>query len=77
MKCFICNQAETISGTTTVLLKREPVDLTITEVPARVCPYCGEAYVEEAIAEKLLRIAGKKIKAGTKLDECKYKLMED
>ena len=54
MKCFICQQAETVAGTTSILLERGPMSLTVTGVPARVCPACGEAYAEEEVAANLL-----------------------
>ena len=72
MKCFLCNQAETIPGTTSVLLEREHLSLTVTNVPARVCPTCGEAYADESVTANLLRQAEEMVKAGTKVDVCVY-----
>jgi YgiT-type zinc finger domain-containing protein len=72
MKCFICNQAETMPGTTSVLLERGHLSLTIKDVPARICPNCGEAYADEAVTANLLRIAVRMAKAGTKVDVCEY-----
>jgi YgiT-type zinc finger domain-containing protein len=72
MKCFICNQAETIPGTTSVLLERDHLSLTVTNVPARICPNCGEAYADESVTASLLRQAEKMAKAGTKVDVCAY-----
>jgi YgiT-type zinc finger domain-containing protein len=74
MKCFICNQAETIPGTTSVLLERDHLSLTVTNVPARICPNCGEAYADETVTENLLRQAEKMAKAGTKVDAREYAL---
>jgi YgiT-type zinc finger domain-containing protein len=44
-------------GTTTVTLWRDGVSIEIQDVPARVCPACGEAYVHVDVAEELDRIA--------------------
>ena len=77
MKCFICNQAETVSGRTSVLFERGHVSLTIKAVPARVCPSCGEAYVEESTAANLLRQAEQLARAGTKVEVCEYTVAED
>jgi len=55
MKCVICKQAETKSGMTTVTLERDGLTLVVKRVPARVCPNCGEAYVEESVTAQLLR----------------------
>ncbi len=72
MKCFICNQAETATGKTSVLLERGHASLTINNVPARICPSCGEAYAEEGVAANLLRQAEQLARAGTKVEECEY-----
>jgi len=54
MNCLICRQAELIVGLTSVHLERDEMKYVIHHVPARVCPSCGEAYVEEQVAEALL-----------------------
>jgi YgiT-type zinc finger domain-containing protein len=72
MKCFICNQAETVAGITEVVLERGHVSLTITKVPARICPTCGEAYTDEGVAVNLLRQAEELARTGTKVAECEY-----
>jgi YgiT-type zinc finger domain-containing protein len=77
MKCFICNQAETIPGRTTVLFERGHTSLTINNVPARVCSLCGEAYADEAVTAALLHQAGKIARAGTKVAVREYERMEN
>jgi YgiT-type zinc finger domain-containing protein len=72
MKCFVCNQAETIRGRTSVLLERGHVSLTINNAPVRICPKCGEVYAVESVAANLLREAEKLAKAGTKVDVREY-----
>ena len=72
MKCFICNLGETVFGTTSVLLERDHLSLTVTNVPARICPTCGEAYADETVTADLLRQAEEMAKAGTKVDVCAY-----
>ena len=57
MLCLICRQAETVGGLTTVHFERGEMRLVVSNVPARVCPSCGEAYVEEQVAVSLLREA--------------------
>ena len=52
MICLICRQAEIINQFTFVHFERGEFKLIINSVPARVCPNCGEAYVEEAIAAR-------------------------
>lgn len=77
MKCFVCNQAETMPGTTSVLLERGHLSLTIKNVPARICPFCGEAYADEAVTVAVLRQAEKMASAGTKVDVREYELTGD
>jgi len=54
MICLICRQVETIDGLTSVTFERGELRLVVNSVPARICPSCGEAYVDEDIAVKLL-----------------------
>ena len=46
-----------MDGLTTVHFERGEMLLVVNNVPARVCPSCGEAYVEEQVAASLLREA--------------------
>ena len=64
MICLICRQAETIDGITSVDFERGEMRLVINHVPARVCPSCGEAYLDEEVAMRLLRSAEETSKAG-------------
>ena len=57
MTCLICRQAELVDGFTSVAFKRGEMRLVVNNVPARLCPSCGEAYVEEDVAVQLLRDA--------------------
>jgi YgiT-type zinc finger domain-containing protein len=55
MNCLICRQAELVDGLTSVLFERGEMRLTVEQVPARICPSCGEAYVDEDVAVRLLQ----------------------
>ncbi|CUS06297.1 conserved protein of unknown function [Candidatus Promineifilum breve] len=68
MKCIICRQAEVIPGLTTVTLERGGLTLVIKGVPARVCPNCGEAYLDEDVSARLLLDAEAMAEAGTLVD---------
>ena len=46
-----------MDGLTAVHFERGEMRLVVNHVPARVCPGCGEAYVEEQVAVSLLREA--------------------
>ena len=64
MICLICRQAEIIDGLTSVAFERGELRIVMNSVPARVCASCGEAYVEEEVAARLLRDAEEISKAG-------------
>ncbi len=64
MNCLICRQAEIMDGSTLVKFERGETQLVINNVPARVCPSCGEAYVSEEVAARLLQIAKETSRAG-------------
>jgi len=73
MICLICRQAETIDGLTLVNFERGEMRLVVNNVPARVCPSCGEAYVDEQVAAQLLREAEKMSRAGKSDDVIEYR----
>ena len=64
MNCLICRQAEIVDGLTSVTFERGEMRLMINNVPARVCPSCGEAYVDEEVAVRLLRDAEEMSRVG-------------
>lgn len=64
MICLICRQAEIVDRFTVVAFERGEFKLIVNSVPARVCPGCGEVYVQEAIAVQLLNIARQKYSVG-------------
>jgi YgiT-type zinc finger domain-containing protein len=72
MKCLICKLDETQPGVTTVTLERDTLTLVIKDVPAQVCPNCGEAYVDEAVTAELLRTAERMAQAGAQVDVRHY-----
>lgn len=75
MICLICRQAETMAGLTSVLLERGEFRLRVVRVPARVCPYCGEAYLEQAVAEQVLSLARQGLEAGIPDTQCEYRVL--
>ena len=72
MICLICRQVETVDGLTTVLFERGEFRMVVNSVPARVCPSCREAYVEEDVAVRLLRDADEMSRAGMLDVVCEY-----
>ena len=64
MICLICRQAETVDGFTSVIFELDEMRLVVKHVPARLCPSCREAYVEEVVAVQLLQDAEEMSAAG-------------
>jgi len=76
MICLICRQAEIVNRLTFVTFERGELRLTVNSVPAHVCPSCGEAYVEEAIAMQLLNIVRQRHEAGILDAQCEYPTLQ-
>ena len=55
MRCLICRQVEIAIGFTSVTFERGEFRLVVNNIPARICPSCGDAYVDEEVATSLLR----------------------
>ena len=72
MKCVICQYGETAPGKATVTLEQDGTTVVIKDVPARVCTTCGEEYVDEEIATRLLQIAEEATRAGVQVDVRRY-----
>jgi YgiT-type zinc finger domain-containing protein len=72
MKCVICKQAEVEPGSATVTLERDGMTLVVKHVAARVCPNCGEEYVDETAAARLLDTAEQAARAGVQVDVREY-----
>ena len=72
MICLICRQADTFDGLTSIHFERGEMRLVVKNVPARVCPGCGEAYVDEEVAVRLLHDAEEMSRAGISDDVIEY-----
>ncbi len=72
MKCVVCRNGETRPGKATVTLERGELTLVVKGVPARICENCGEEYVEEAEASRLLDAAEQAAQAGVRVDVRDY-----
>ena len=72
MTCVICKQAEVRSGKATVTLERGGMTLVIKAVPARVCPNCGEEYVDQRVTAELVKTAEEAARCGIQVDIREY-----
>jgi YgiT-type zinc finger domain-containing protein len=54
------------NGYTSVILERAEIKLTIKNVPASICPNCGDACVDEEVAMRLLDQAERAVETGAR-----------
>jgi YgiT-type zinc finger domain-containing protein len=64
MICLICRQADLVDGPTSAEFKRGEARFTVTSIPARVCPNCGDALVDENVALQLLKAVEDLVQSG-------------
>ncbi len=72
MKCVVCKNGETISGTATVTLERDGLTLVVKGVPAKICENCGEEYLNDVETGNLLETAEKAAQSGVQVDVREY-----
>lgn len=72
MRCITCKQADVQPGTATVTLERGGMTLVVKHVLARVCPNCGEEYVDEMAAAQLMETTEQAAKSGVQVDVREY-----
>jgi YgiT-type zinc finger domain-containing protein len=65
---MMCKQGETRLGVTALVLLRGGATVMINDVPAQVCDNCGEEYVDEQVAEKVLAAAEASVRTGVKVE---------
>ena len=73
MKCIVCKAGETEPGKATVTLERDGLTMVVKGVPAMVSRNCGEEYVDEKTAERLLKTAEEEASEGAQVDIREYK----
>ena len=64
MNCLICRQAQVVDRRASVTLERGEIRYVVNDVPAQICPSCGEMYVDESVAERVLQGAEQRILDG-------------
>lgn len=55
MRCVECKVGETIVGTTSLTYTRagSKLQVSVSGVPADICPHCDEAYLSEKVAQEI------------------------
>lgn len=77
MICLICRLAETVEEFISIRFERAEINLVVSHVPARVCPHCGDAYVEEEVTLRLLRSVEAEASLGISHVLIEYPLAKD
>lgn len=73
MKCVICKSGTMLRGQVTVTLEKAGSIILIKEVPAMVCDVCEHYYLDEKIAEEVLKRGNDGLSKGTELEVLKLK----
>jgi YgiT-type zinc finger domain-containing protein len=68
MRCTVCRPGVTAPGTATVTLERGSTTLVLRGVPAELCDVCGEYYLSEPIAAKVLESAEEAVRRGVEVE---------
>lgn len=64
MLCLICHSAQTVTGVASIDFERDEFRAVIHQVPAQICPACGESYLDEDVAVALLQKLEKNLTEG-------------
>jgi len=68
MKCVICKHGELKPGITSVLFEKNETTVVIKSVPVDMCDNCGETYVSDMIAGKIMELVESVEKQGIIVD---------
>ena len=72
LNCPFC-KTRMKKGKTELTLKRNRSIVVIEDVPAMVCPQCGEASIDLLISQIAFEMAEKEIQRGVALEFCKFR----
>lgn len=73
MECVICKNGKTEQGFVTYSVERNNVIIVFKNVPALVCPNCGDFYLSEETTTLLLEKAAKAIEKGVEFEIINFK----
>ena len=72
MDCSICKLGRTRPGTANVTLERDDMVILIKDVPAEVCDNCGEYFLDDEIADVVMRQSEAAAASGKELQVLRY-----
>ena len=72
MNCVICKTGQLSAGTANVTLQRGETTVVIKNVPADVCDNCGEYYLSEEMAARVLELGESAVKKGVEVEVLRW-----
>jgi YgiT-type zinc finger domain-containing protein len=72
MKCVLCKHGETHPGQATVTLQRGATTIIFKGVPAAICGNCGEYYLSDEVAGKVLERAERAVESGAEVEILRF-----
>ena len=72
MHCVLCRHGDTKTGEATVTLQRGETIVVTKNVPAEVCENCGEYYLSDSVADKVMARAEEAVKNGVEVEILRY-----
>ena len=72
MKCVICKHGLVDSCKVSVTLTRVETVVIFKDVPAQVCPNCGEYYLDSNVSKKIMERASIAVNSGTEIEIVRY-----
>lgn len=72
MRCAICRSETITSGQTTVTLQRGETTVVIKETPAEICGDCGEYYLTEEVAQRVMNQAESAVARRAEVEILRY-----
>jgi YgiT-type zinc finger domain-containing protein len=72
MNCAICKTGQISYSVAIVTLQRGETIVVIKNVPADVCDNCGEYYLSEEMAERVLELGESAVKKGVEVEVMRW-----
>ena len=72
MKCTVCGQQSVGEGLVTLTFERDGTIIVIKEIPGLVCPNCGEEYVPDDTAARVIETAEAAAGSGAPVKVLRY-----
>ena len=72
MSCQICRHGELSPGKTIVTLQQGDTTVILKGVPAEICDDCGEYYLSDDIADRVLALAEQAVQKGAEVEILRF-----